>query len=113
VDKPWKAAERRAATALGGKRYWANAGQAIDVESASFVCQVKHVQTCSLAQLETLAREAERQGVQKLKIGLVWVHRRAGRGVRTEPLIVMTEAAFRSMSGPLPTRPAETHPDGP
>ena len=106
ADKPWKQMERQAAKMIGGARYWANAGQDIDVESAAFVAQVKHVQTCSLAQLERLAVEAERQGVQKLKIGLVITKRRAGRGIKTTPLVVMTEAAFRSMSGPLPTEEA-------
>jgi hypothetical protein len=104
-DRAWKRAEREAAKTLGGRRFWANSGEDIDVESAAFVCQVKNVQSCSLAQLEQLAREAERQGVQRQKVGLVWIKQRSGRGRETEPLIVMTQAAFRSMSGPLPTDP--------
>jgi hypothetical protein len=102
MDKAWKQTERRVAQLLGGSRYWANAGRDIDVESGAFVAQVKHVRVCSLALLERLAREAERQGTQKHKIGLVVVKRRAGKGLPTIPLIVMTEGMFKAMSGPLP-----------
>jgi len=101
-DKPWKAFERRAGAILGGTRCWANSGESIDVESHAFVCQVKNVQKCSLAELEALAMEAERQGDQRSKVGLVCIKRRAGSGKATPALIVMTEHAFRAMSGPLP-----------
>lgn len=104
-NKPWKQAERRAAKLIGGARYWSNSGEAVDVESGAFVVQCKHVQTCSLAELERLAQEAERQGTQRSKVGMVWIKRRAGAGTRTEPLIVMTESQFREMSGPLPGQP--------
>jgi hypothetical protein len=30
------------------------------------------------------------------------VKRRAGKGLPTTPLVVMTEAVFKAMSGPLP-----------
>jgi hypothetical protein len=69
--------------------------------------QCKNVRTCSLAELEALAMEAERQGDQKSKVGLVCIKRRAGRGAATPALIVMTEASFRAMSGPLPGEPHE------
>ena len=101
-DSPWKRTEREAAAMVGGARYWANAGQAVDVESSWCVAQVKHVKTCSLAQLEALALEADRQGQQRQKIGVVVVRRRAGRGVSTPRLVVLTEAMWRAMSGRLP-----------
>jgi len=97
TETAWKKAERRAAALIGGLRYWANSGEAVDVESARMLMQVKHVQTCSLAQLEGLALTAEIQGAQKGKLGMVWVKRRGGQGAATTPLIVMTEAAFKSM----------------
>jgi hypothetical protein len=109
TDRAWKAMERRAATMLGGKRHWANSGQDVDVESGAFLAQVKHVRVCPLAQLERLAREAERQGTQKNKIGLVVVKRRAGKGLPTTPLVILTERMFRAMSGPLPTDQEKTH----
>lgn len=104
-DKAWKAAERMAATLLQGRRHWANSGEEIDVESDGVVAQVKHRRVCPLAELERLAQEAERQGTQRNKVGLVLVKRRAGRGIETPWLVVMTATSFREMSGPLPGEP--------
>jgi hypothetical protein len=101
-DRPWKAAERRCAVLLGGRRHWANSGQAVDVESDGYVAQVKEVARLSLAALEALALEAERQGAQRQKVGLVLVKRRAGRGRSTPTLCVLTEAAWRELCGTLP-----------
>src|SRR5262245_58914240 len=102
MSKAWKQAERDAGVIIGGARKWANSGEEIDVESKWAVGQVKHRRVCSLHELETLALEAERQGAQRSKVGMVLVKRRAGRGQETPWLIVLTEAAFREMSGPLP-----------
>ena len=99
-DRPWKLAERRAAKLIGGRRHWSNSGQAVDCESDSYVCQVKEIKRASLAELEALALEAERQGNQRTKIGLLVIKRRAGRGVETPTLVVMTAGAFREMNGP-------------
>jgi hypothetical protein len=89
---------------IGGRRYWANSGEVVDCESSWAVAQVKHVRTCSLAALEALALEAERQGTQRRKIGLVVIRRRGGQGLKTPRLVVLTEAAFTEMSGALPDR---------
>ena len=105
TDKPWKAAERVAATLIGGRRHWANSGEEIDCESDGVIAQVKHRRVCSLAELERLAIEAQRQGDQRNKVGLVLVKRRGGRGVETQWLVVMTAASYREMSGPLPGEP--------
>jgi hypothetical protein len=102
ADKAWKAAERAAAAFLAGRRHWANSGEEIDVESDGVIAQVKHRRVCSLAELERLAQEAERQGTQRNKVGLVLAKRRAGRGIETPWLVVMTAATYREMSGPLP-----------
>ena len=101
-DKPWKKFERQTARLVSGARYWANAGEAIDVESGAFVVQCKLVQQCSLAELEGLAEEAERQGQQKSKVGMVAIRRRLGPRRLGTSLIVMTESQFREMSGPVP-----------
>src|SRR5262245_41367757 len=98
-DRAWKKRERAAAQIIGGRRHWANSGQAIDCESDGFVAQVKEVARCSLQALEALAREAERQGAQRHKIGLVVVKRRAGQGRETPMLVVMTGAMFIEMNG--------------
>jgi hypothetical protein len=105
-DKPWKQHERRAAALIGGARFPANSGADLDCESAWCVAQCKHVKTLSLAALETLALEAERQGAQKNKVGMVIVKRRAGAGRQTPLIVVMTEGAFRAMNGRLPGEPA-------
>lgn len=104
-EPAWKKAERYAAEEIlggTGRRYWANSGEDVDVESDGVVAQVKNVKTCSLAQLETLAIEAQRQGDQRNKVGLVLVKRRGGAGYPTPWLVVMTAATYREMSGPLP-----------
>jgi hypothetical protein len=107
ADKPWKAHERQAGALIGGTRYPANMGGPIDAESSWAIAQCKHVRTLSLAALERLSLEAERQGTQRAKVGLVVVRRRAGRGVPTPTLVVMTAEQFRAMSGALPTDPPE------
>lgn len=102
MDKPWKKAERAAAQLIGGQRHWANSGEEIDVESDGIVGQVKHRRRASLAELEQLALEAERQGAQRNKVGLVLVKRRGGKGVETPWLVLMTAVSYREQSGPLP-----------
>jgi hypothetical protein len=100
-DRPWKLAERKAAALIGGKRYWANSGEAVDCESEGVVLQVKHVKRLSLAQLEALAVEAQRQGQQRTppKLGVLVTKRRGGRGNGTPYLITMTESTYREMNG--------------
>lgn len=112
----WKAREREVARAVGGRRYPANTGARIDVESSGHVIQVKERKTLSLAQIEALAVEMERIGAQKSppKCGSVWLKRSAGRGVATPWLVVVTEAAWRLMNGPTPMEnaaPSETRTD--
>ena len=102
TDRPWKQAERAAAALIAGRRHWANSGEEIDVESDGVVAQVKHRKRASLAELELLAQEAERQGTQRNKVGLVLVKRRAGRGIETPWLVLMTAESYREQSGPLP-----------
>ncbi len=98
TSKPWKATERDVAKLLGGKRYPANSGGRVDVESDRYVAQVKLVKTCSLASLEALAVEMERLGAEKSKVGLVVVKLRAGRGRPTKALVILTEAAFLALT---------------
>jgi hypothetical protein len=97
TDRPWKAEERHVARLLGGQRHWANSGRPVDVESAGFVCQVKHRRVCSLAELERLAVELEQLGGEQGNAGLAVVKRRAGQGRRTPRLVVMTERVWRGL----------------
>jgi len=82
---------------LGGRRYAANSGGRVDVESDQYVAQVKLVKTLSLAQLEELCVEMTALGQEQGKLGLVTVKRRAGRGIHTERLICMTEGVWKKL----------------
>ncbi len=104
ADKAWKHEERRVAHFLGGRRYAANSGGRVDVESPTVVAQVKHVQRLSLAQLEALAVEMERIGEERGKVGIMVVKRRAGRGTATPRLVVMTEGVWRGLRGSIEER---------
>ncbi len=95
-DLSWKAEERAVARLVGGTRYPANSGGRVDVEGPNMVVQVKHVQRVSLAQLEALAVEMAALGATQGKTGVVVVKRRAGRGMVTPRLVVMTEGVFRA-----------------
>ena len=97
ADHAWKQEERGVAPLLGGSRYPANSGRRVDVESDGYVCQVKHRRTLSLGQLEALAIELDELGRTRGKLGVVCVKRRAGRGLATPRLIVMTETVWRSL----------------
>ncbi len=99
-DKPWKQLEREVARLLGGRRYAADSGGRVDVESPTVVAQVKHVQRLSLAQLEALAVEMAALGEEQGKLGLVTVKRRAGKGIHTERLVVMTEGVWVRLNQP-------------
>ncbi len=90
-DKAWKQEERRAAALFGGSRFPANSGGSLDFETARVVGQVKHMKQLSLAKLEALAVEIANMGVERGKMGVVVVKRRAGRGAATPRLVVMTE----------------------
>lgn len=107
MNKSWKRHERVAAAIIGGRRFWSNSGEKLDGESEAYVCQCKEVQTLSLAQLETLTLEVERQGSQcdPPKLGVVITKRRAGHGNATPVLVTMTEAVFRVLRDRALKRP--------
>ncbi len=85
---------------FGGHRYPANSGGRVDVESDQYVAQVKLVKTLSLAQLEELCVEMAALGQERGKMGLVTVKRRAGKGIHTERLVVMTEGVWVALNQP-------------
>ncbi len=93
----WKQEERQAAVLIGGTRYPANQGGRIDVEGPQIVGQVKLVKRLSLAELEALAEELETIGHQRSKLGVVVVKRRAGQGIQTPRLVVMTQPVFEAL----------------
>ncbi|MBI3458454.1 MAG: hypothetical protein HY002_21995 [Candidatus Rokubacteria bacterium] len=73
----------------------------MDFETDRSVGQVKHVRRLSLAALETLAVAMAHVGAQQRppKLGVVVVKRRAGRGLATARLVILTEAVWRQVSG--------------
>jgi len=60
------------------------------VESERIVSQVKNVKVMSLASLEHEAVAMQAEGERKGKVGMVIVKRRAGRGMETEPIVILT-----------------------
>ncbi len=94
TNKPWKQFERDVGVLIGGKRHPANTGGSVDAESDTFVAQCKNVKALSLAALERLAREITFHGKLDNKIGVVAVKRRAGAGIPTETLMVLSERAW-------------------
>jgi hypothetical protein len=94
ADKRWKQFERTAADLIGGKRFWANSGEAIDCESPQFVAQCKLVKSLSLAALSELCATAEEQAEAKKKIGLV-VTKVSKRQLPT--IVCMTARQFRHL----------------
>lgn len=76
---------------------------ALDFDGSGFCGQVKHVKRLSLPELARLAQEVERIGFQASppRIGVVVVKLKAGRGYPTPRLIVLTEAAWRELNGPV------------
>ena len=100
----WKAREREVARKVGGRRYPANTGGRVDVESPHHLIQIKERQRCSMREAEAIAVEMERLATQKSppRIGTFWFKRSAGRGVETPWLVIMTEATWNAMNGASP-----------
>lgn len=104
----WKTFEREIARLLGGRRFWANSGERLDVESPTFLAQCKLVRVLSLQSLTDLALEVERAAVPKAKLGLVAVKLSGHRGNTAMPtLLVMTAATFAELHGSPPEGPGE------
>ena len=95
----WKQFEREIARLLGGRRFWANSGERLDVESSTTVAQCKLVQRMSLDALTDLAEQAARDGLAKQKTGVVAIKCRRGRGRGSPTLVVMTAEVWALMNG--------------
>ena len=80
TNKPWKRFERDVGKLIGGKRYPANLGGGVDVESPYLVIQCKNVKTMPLAALEKLANEIAIEGKESEKVGVVCINRHGGTG---------------------------------
>ena len=106
MAKPWKDFEREAGALIGGRRYWANSGEALDCEGPTTVAQCKYVRQLSLGELGDLAEQVAREAQPKFKAGVVIVKQSGHKGNRRAPtLVVMTAETFTLMNG-------EPHPEG-
>lgn len=100
ADKPWKLFEREAGALIGGRRYWANSGEALDCEGPTTVAQCKYVRMMSLAALGELAEQVEREALPKFKAGVVIVKQSGHKGRRKAPmLVVMTATTWAALHG--------------
>src|SRR3990167_1868706 len=99
VSAAWKQFERDVAALLGGRRFWANSGERLDVVSDSAIAQCKLVRVLSLEKLTQLAEEVEREAAPQFKAGVVAVKLRRGRGRPSPTLLIVTEATWRRMNG--------------
>lgn len=96
-DKPFKQLERACAALISGARYPANQGGDIDVESETFAGQCKLLQNMPLAELSRQVVQIETAAKGKGKTGVLFVKHRAGRGVETPLLVVMSEKSWRAL----------------
>lgn len=94
-DKQWKKLERKVGELVGGKRYPANQGGLVDVESKDFVVQVKERKSLSLAEINRLVEEIEGIARERGKTGLLAVKYRKGTGHPTELLIIQSAKQWR------------------
>ena len=85
----WKDHERRCAALIGGKRYGANTGGKVDVESETIVAQCKEVRVMPLNELSRQVVQIEAEAKKVNKVGVVFVKSHEGRGFPTPALVVM------------------------
>jgi hypothetical protein len=78
-----------------------------DFASSVLLGRPRHVRRLSLGQLEALAVETEQFGAKVQQVGVVVVQRLAGEGRETPRLFVMTEKAWRRLSGDPAINPPE------
>ena len=72
-------------------------GGPLDFETPRWAGQCKNEKTRSLAALSRLAQEVEEEGVSRGKHGVLVIKHRAGGGVKTPMLVVMTAAAWNTV----------------
>jgi hypothetical protein len=97
-DKQWKKLERKVGELVGGKRYPANQGGLVDVESPNHVVQVKERKSLSLSEINRLVEEIEAIGRERGKVGLLAVKYRKGTGHPTDILIIQSATQWRRLT---------------
>ena len=94
TKRHWKQFEAECARLIGGKRYWSNSGERLDVESPHAIGQCKLVKNLSHAALSKLVEEMHEEGSRKNKLGVVLHKVPGGRGNKTIPMITMSFVQF-------------------
>ena len=87
----WKQIEREAAACLKAKRFWANEGGRVDIDSPFFACQVKNPKQLPLAELVRLVEEMQVLGIDTGRLPIVFVKWSGGAG-RPSPLLAVLPA---------------------
>lgn len=95
----WKDHERACAGVIKGKRYPANQGGRVDVESDTIVAQVKERKEISFPEMGRLVAEMGAIGKERGKLGVLFVRHKAGRGFPSPGLVVMTHETFADLLG--------------
>lgn len=96
-DKPFKALERVVADLILGKRWPANTGGPVDVESDRIVGQVKLLKRCSLEELTQFAETIALVGDDQDKHGVLFIKVRRGKGNQSPLLVVHTAEAWKEL----------------
>lgn len=104
-NKAWKQFERDMGKLIGGKRFWANSGESVDVEGPVFLGQCKHVRSMSFNAMAQLAEEVAEDGrdhrkeggIPDPKLGILCMRTRPGRGKKSKTIIVMDESVFKEL----------------
>lgn len=89
--------ERACAAVIKGKRFPANSGGRVDVESETIVAQCKERAELSFPEMGRLVVEIGAIGKTKGKLGVLFVRHKAGRGVASPGLVVMTHETFAEL----------------
>lgn len=97
MAEAWKEFETQSGELFRTKRFWANSGERADFEGDGVEGQCKLVKSLSLNALTKLAEEMHERCAAPNKIGVVCVKVRRGKGVKSEPLVVMTFAQFQKL----------------
>ena len=100
MSNQWKQMERNVGKLIGGKRYPANQGGRVDVESDEYVVQCKERKTLSLEALTQLVEEIEGIAATKGKQGIVAVKVRRGTGRPSPILFIQSGTQWYKQNGP-------------
>lgn len=98
MSDQWKQIERDLAKLIGGERLKFRFTDG-DAESDFAVGEAKNRKTMTYRELEDWAVQIANRGNALNKLGVLYTKRKAGRGVQTPALVVMTADMFQQWFG--------------